>query len=388
MNAMAKTGLVCLALLLPAFAAARDSLDDAKARLKIEAERAEREFTDLRAAAYRAVRSESPRLADALDKLEEIERLLKADTALGASKKASLLSTLKYDLSRVREIAGERSRTAERRSPPAIAREERRPASASYAEERRDRGKRAASIIDERKKMLADARTYRADTAKGRLGVYKSVDDSSVPQSVAVKFPRNWKELSERRSGKAKMTAKEKAIMSSLNKVVKVDFDKTNFQDALDVLRKISGLPISVDKRAMEAAGVTYDSPITLRNETSARSVLKRICGDLDLTYVIKDETVLITSPARANSMTVLKTYYLGDLAGVADPRLDPITSQLVMLERVNGIVSMITNSVDRSSWTINNPEASGKIAFYPATMTLIVRQSAEFHFRYFSGSR
>src|SRR3954466_16262486 len=108
MNSMLRTGLFCLALVAPAFVAARAPLDDAKARLKIEAERTEREFTELRAAAYPTLRSDTPRLADALDSLDAIERRLRADTALPASKKATFEATLKYDQGRVREIAGER----------------------------------------------------------------------------------------------------------------------------------------------------------------------------------------------------------------------------------------------------------------------------------------
>ncbi|MBY0231177.1 MAG: hypothetical protein K2W96_18000 [Gemmataceae bacterium] len=109
MNSMTRAGLLCLALVVPAYGS--DLLDDAKARQKIEAERVEREFTELRASAYRLVKTGSPRLSDALDKLDAIERLLREETVLPAAKRTSFEATLKYDLVRVREIANDRRRT-------------------------------------------------------------------------------------------------------------------------------------------------------------------------------------------------------------------------------------------------------------------------------------
>ncbi|MBY0231188.1 MAG: hypothetical protein K2W96_18055, partial [Gemmataceae bacterium] len=251
-----------------------------------------------------------------------------------------------------------------------------------------DRAKDIAKMLSDRSKYLADGRTSKREVAEGRVRMGDSVEKSSTPQSETYKFPpaEEWKRLSERRSSKAKMTAKERAIMEGLEKSTKVDLDKMGFQDALDHLRKITGLPIVVDKKALEQLGHTYDSPVTIRMDgVSARSVLKKLAGDLDMTYVIKDESVLLTSRAVASRMTVTRTYYLGDLVGIVDARLDPITSQLLMQERVNALLLMITNKVDRESWNTNNPDSVGKIAFYAPTMSLIVTQTAEFHFKYFS---
>src|SRR4051812_10872982 len=68
-------------------AADRDLLDDVKERLKIEAQRVEKEFTDGRAAAYRLVRSDSPRLVEATEKLQALLAMVRNDTALEAKRR-------------------------------------------------------------------------------------------------------------------------------------------------------------------------------------------------------------------------------------------------------------------------------------------------------------
>ena len=114
---------------------------------------------------------------------------------------------------------------------------------------------------------------------------------------------------------------------------------------------------------------------------STPRTILKKMLGELNLAYVIKDETIQITSRERALPKTTTKKNYLGDLAGEEKVNLDPITTRLVMLERVNGIILMITQQMDPKSWRVNNPEASGEITFDPINMALIVKQTAEFHF-------
>src|SRR6185369_14059486 len=68
------------------WAAERDLLDDVKDRLKLEAQRVEKEFADGRAVAYRLVRSDSPRLVEASEKLQTLLVMVRNDTALEAKR--------------------------------------------------------------------------------------------------------------------------------------------------------------------------------------------------------------------------------------------------------------------------------------------------------------
>lgn len=365
-------------------AAEPDLLDDVQGRMKIEAQRLEKEFADGRTAAYRLVRSDEPRLVEASEKLQVLLALLRNDTSLEPRRRDLLLVTLRHDLDRIKEIAGERRQAAARRTEAALAAS--RPA-ASRPEEKeaaraaRGVGDEARAIIESRSKTLADSRFDRRRSGDGFNKAMRSVDESALPEVGDYRFPKDWVEKSKRRSAGVKMTAQERAIMKALSTTIDVDFNKNTFEEVIDYLRKSLKLDIAIDKRALEEAQVSYESQVTLKLRATSRTVLKRILADLNLAYVIKGEAVQVTSRERAAQMTTTRAYYIGDLAPVMDLNYPPVFTQLAMAEMVNRIIAMITQQVDPQSWQVNNPDAAGAIFFDPITMSLVVKQTAEVHF-------
>jgi general secretion pathway protein D len=202
-----------------------------------------------------------------------------------------------------------------------------------------------------------------------------------VPESRPYTFPKNWVELSKKRSPAAKMTAKEREIMKALSTTISVEFEKNSLEDVVGFLKRVTGVEILVDRRALEEASVSYETPVTLKTKLSMRTVLKRVLADLNLTYVIKDEAIQITSRERAKEMTTTRTYYIGDLAMVTDFTVPLGLTQVAMLENVNRIINMITQNTDQQSWKVNNPDAVGTIVFNPLLMSITVKQTAEVHF-------
>jgi hypothetical protein len=160
-----------------------------------------------------------------------------------------------------------------------------------------------------------------------------------------------------------------------------VDFKKEKFQDVIDFLKRKTGVEVSVGKRDLESAGASFESEITLSMKASMRTILKRILGDLNLAYIVKDETIQIMTRERASQETVARTYYVGDLLATTDMRLPPLLNQLIMIQNINSIMSTITQTIDPQSWKVNNPDAVGTIVFEPITMSFVVKQTAEIHF-------
>ncbi|MFO0929835.1 MAG: hypothetical protein U0736_22890 [Gemmataceae bacterium] len=361
-----------------------DLLDGVKERLKIEAQRVEREFAEGRAAAYRLVRTERPRPDAAVEKLEALLAMVRTDTALDAKRRELLLVTLRYDLDRVREIANTRQTAVDRRNEAIVTTtrdQVRRADTVARTDGSRTVSDQARAIIESRSKTLADARGDRLRSGEGRAKLMRSVDEAAVPEAGNIRFPDDWVEKSKRRSPAMRMTAKERALMKSLSTQVDVDFSKNTLDEVLDYLRKSLKVEIAVDKRALEEANVTYESQVNLKLRGSARTVLKRVLGDLNLAYVVKDEAIQITSRERAAQMTTTRAYYIGDLAPVLDFTLPPAFTQLAMMETVNRIITMITQQVEPQSWQATNPDAVGAIVFDPISMSLVVKQTAEVHF-------
>src|SRR5207253_2401275 len=97
------------------------------------------------------------------------------------------------------------------------------------------------------------------------------------------------------------LTAKERVILRTLDSTISVAFSNSRFEDVSDYLQTLTGLRIVMDKTALEEAGVTYDSPVTLRvNGVTVRSLLRKILGDLGLAYIVKDEAIQIVTAQQA----------------------------------------------------------------------------------------
>ena len=86
-------------------------------------------------------------------------------------------------------------------------------------------------------------------------------------------------------------------------------------QDAVDYLKDYHQIEIQMDSKALDDAGVRTDTPITKNLKgISLRSALRLTLREMDLTYVIKDEVLLITTPEVVDTMLTTKVYPVADL--------------------------------------------------------------------------
>jgi hypothetical protein len=96
-----------------------------------------------------------------------------------------------------------------------------------------------------------------------------------------------------------------------------LEFVETPLKDAIAFLAEKHEIPIVLNVKKLEEAGINVDTPITQRLKgITLRSALRLVLGELELTYVIKDEVMQITTPEDAQSPEnmVTKVYNVGDL--------------------------------------------------------------------------
>ncbi|HEY7310248.1 MAG TPA: hypothetical protein VH643_12870 [Gemmataceae bacterium] len=369
-------GIVGLAVLAgPTAAQSRDPLPEVRERLKIEAQRVEKEIQDGRMRAYRLLRT-NPN--DASDIIKRLIGMLRKDTSLSESRRETLAKTLERDIDILRALAG--ARRAADPAPSATRIEVRRTPDPRVAADKRSAYDTAASRIDSMKGRVIEARSVRDKSGDRFTGTLVQVDKSATPAASDYEFPDDWLEKSKRRSPLAKLTAQERALLEALKKPIKVDFDMQTFQGVIDYLSKRFDQTILIDKQALEEANVTYDTPITLRFEkpVSARTALKRVLADVGLTYVIRNQNIEVTSIARAKEMLTTRTYYIGDLMGVANPLMPAIANQFQMMQAIGTIINTI-QGIDPESW--EGRGGPGTISFDPVRMSLVIKQSAEVHY-------
>jgi hypothetical protein len=359
----------------PAAAQSRDPLPDARERMKIEAQRVEKEVHDGRMQAYRLLRTDPN---EAYDTIKGLIGMLRKDTNLSEEKRESLARTLQRDINNLRALASVR-RTADA-APSATRIEVRRTPAPRSGADGKSAYDTATSRINSISGRVIEARSLRDRNGDRFSGTLAQVDKSSTLPASDYDLPPDWLEKSKKRSPAAKLTAQEKALLEALNKPVTVDYNMDTFQSVLDHLSKQLGQTILIDKQALEEANVTYDTPITLRfnKPVSARTALKRVLADLGLTYVIRKENIEVTTVARAREMLTTRTYYLGDLMGVGNPLLPAVVNQFQMMETIGTIINMI-QGIDPESW--EGRGGPGTISFDPVRMSLVIKQSAEVHY-------
>jgi general secretion pathway protein D len=216
-----------------------------------------------------------------------------------------------------------------------------------------------------------------------------SLDRSKLPPAGDVEFDaKRWRDQISKRDplNKPLLTKKEQEILKSLSKPISTDFDKANFKDVIQYLTDQLGCDIVVDQGALNDALVTSETQISLKvSKVSARTVLRKILGELGLAYVIKNDVIQVVSKEQAERMMVKRTYYLGDLLSggqfaTAGIRFNPGIDMLQAQQNVINIIGLIQSSVDPDSWEANGKGGKGSISFYAPLMAIIVVNTAEVH--------
>ncbi len=150
------------------------------------------------------------------------------------------------------------------------------------------------------------------------------VERSAVPfpDEPPIVYPEAsvWEELTLRRKKYASVDLKksggaEEEIREALDENTSFEFIETPLNDVVDYLKDLHGIEIQIDQSALDDVGIGTDTPITrsLRG-ISLRSALRLMLRELDLTYVIRDEVLLITTAEEVESHLTTKVYPVADL--------------------------------------------------------------------------
>ena len=117
------------------------------------------------------------------------------------------------------------------------------------------------------------------------------------------------------------------------------EFAETPFHDFVNEIQGEYGIPIQFDYAALGEIGVNTDEPVTISiKNVSLRSALRLVLKRVQLTYVITDEVVLITTPDAAEANLKVCVYDVSDVIGKGNDQLD-------------ALVDAIRSCVARDTW-------------------------------------
>jgi hypothetical protein len=135
-------------------------------------------------------------------------------------------------------------------------------------------------------------------------------------------------------------------------------------------------IPIVFDNTALESIAVSPDQEVTVPplSGITLRSALELILADLEVTYVIDDEVLLITSQDEAASRLEVRVYQVDDL--VYGQGADG--ARVLDEDRFEALVDIIIAAVEQDSWE-RSGTGEGEIHRFPPGM-LVVSQTRRVH--------
>ncbi|MHB8970804.1 MAG: hypothetical protein ACYC3X_15910 [Pirellulaceae bacterium] len=119
-------------------------------------------------------------------------------------------------------------------------------------------------------------------------------------------------------------------ISAALDEETLMEFNDAPLSEVVDYLKSVKNIPIVLERRGLENAGMGSDTPISVSlNGIALRSCLARILGELDLDYVIANEALVITSKEAARTQLDPRIYQTAGLRIAEDKLIEIIVSMI-----------------------------------------------------------
>ncbi|QDU99139.1 hypothetical protein [Lignipirellula cremea] len=122
------------------------------------------------------------------------------------------------------------------------------------------------------------------------------------------------------------------ALRAKLDQHVTVDFSETPLATAVEQLSKITQADIRLDRRALRHVNVREREPVTLKlHDRNLKTAIQGMLLDLELTFILRDGVLWITSPDEAQASLRTAVYDVRDLCrdeGESDALAEAISSQ------------------------------------------------------------
>ena len=135
------------------------------------------------------------------------------------------------------------------------------------------------------------------------------------------------------------------------------------------------GVPIWIDRRALDDVGMGGDTPVTFSLQSvSLRSALRLMLRELDLVYQVDDEVLKITTPEESENELTMQVYPVRDF-------LESPPNAFGRLERSQSLVSLldlIESTVVPDTW--DHVGGAGVLSPVEPWGLLVISQTAEVH--------
>ena len=140
-----------------------------------------------------------------------------------------------------------------------------------------------------------------------------------------------------------------KEIRKALDEKTSFAFVETPLAKAIELLAKRHRIPMILREDKLREAGVPSTTRITKNlKDISLRSLLHLILNELELTFVVQDDALIVTTPEDAESQEIIVAYPVeGIVTTFAGP---PVAADW------DSLAELITGSIRPDSWDFSGP--------------------------------
>ncbi|WP_158265449.1 general secretion pathway protein GspD [Blastopirellula marina] len=174
-------------------------------------------------------------------------------------------------------------------------------------------------------RRFAQINAMKDDREQGFWQAMHNTDLASIPfdDNDPYQFghtAKEWEDMTIARQKaimeQSQLSEDEVEIRKALKTKVDVKFERQSLQSVMETLGNMAGINVQLDPRGLQAEGVTYDTEITISMQQAVRleSALNHILEPLRLSYVIRDEALVITSESFRSRNVYQKVYSVADL--------------------------------------------------------------------------
>ncbi|MCR9291727.1 MAG: protein kinase [bacterium] len=174
----------------------------------------------------------------------------------------------------------------------------------------------------------------------------------------------------------------ETTILSTLQTQIEPDYAGISLQSVMAALADDLNIPLWINQAELDLQGVDADTPITLQlPPITVRSALRLMLDPLELTYVVRNEVLEITTKNSAEDQWVkvgdtLAIYVDGAIPIQGDPRNSPPPIPILQAgdrHPVKGLPFRVNSQGDVTLPLVGDVKVSGKLL---AEIPLLIRQA------------
>ena len=160
-------------------------------------------------------------------------------------------------------------------------------------------------------------------------------------------------------------------IRKALDDKTSFDFKKAPLGDVVSQLGTKHQIEILLDAKALEDASLCIETEVTCnRHGVSLHSALRSMLRPMGLSYIIRDESLVITTADSAQNELTTKVYPVSDL--LTGPR------RLARGNNFQQLIETITSTIGPTTWDeVGGP---GGIQQFSNARSLVVSQTDEMH--------